>query len=164
MPLILRGLDSCDVDSLVELSLRAWEPVFAAWREALGNRVYRLAYPDWRRTQAAVVRAACETNPSTTVVAVLDGRVVGFAVVVLGEADDVGTRPADLELVAVDPAAQRQGIGHRLVEAAVTIMREAGCDYANVWTGGDDGHAPARALYESEGFAALPVVHYYRAL
>jgi GNAT superfamily N-acetyltransferase len=164
VPLTLRRLEPSDVDLLVELSLRAWDPVFTAWRAALGDRIYRLAYPDWRRTQAAVVRSVCDANASTTVVAELDGRVVGFAVAVVGEPDDLGTRAGDLELVAVDPAVQRQGVGHRLVEAAVAIMREAGCGYANVWTGGDDGHAPARALYESEGFTPLPVVHYYRAL
>ena len=31
-------------------------------------------------------------------------------------------------------------------------------------TGGDDGHAPARALYERHGFTGLPLVRYYRAL
>ena len=36
--------------------------------------------------------------------------------------------------------------------------------YLNVWTGGDPGHDAARALYESSGFTALPVVHYYREL
>ncbi|GMA26130.1 GNAT family N-acetyltransferase [Luteimicrobium album] len=164
MTLLVRAFRASDLDPLVELSLRSWEPVFTAWRAALGERIYRLAFPDWRPTQAAAVRSACEANATTSVVAELDGAVVGFAVVVLGEPDDVGTRAADLEMIAVDPAAQRQGIGRRLVDASVAIMREAGCRYANVWTGGDEGHAPARALYESEGFTPLPVVHYYRAL
>jgi hypothetical protein len=33
-----------------------------------------------------------------------------------------------------------------------------------VATGGDDGHAPARALYERHGFTGLPLVRYYCAL
>lgn len=43
-------------------------------------------------------------------------------------------------------------------------MREAGCTCASVWTGGDDGHGPARAMYEACGFTALPLVHCYREL
>ncbi len=35
---------------------------------------------------------------------------------------------------------------------------------AVVETGGDDGHAPARAVYERAGYTALPVVRYFRKL
>jgi hypothetical protein len=37
-------------------------------------------------------------------------------------------------------------------------------DIAVVETGGDPGHAPARALYESAGFALLRVARYFRLL
>jgi hypothetical protein len=43
-------------------------------------------------------------------------------------------------------------------------MRAGGCTLAIVATGGDTGHAPARALYDSAGFTALPLVRYYRQL
>jgi hypothetical protein len=33
-----------------------------------------------------------------------------------------------------------------------------------VETGGDPGHAAARATYERAGFAALPVVRYFKEL
>ncbi|MGO3430374.1 MAG: GNAT family N-acetyltransferase, partial [Cellulosimicrobium funkei] len=89
---------------------------------------------------------------------------VGFATTVLGEPAPEGARTADLEIIAVDPDVQGDGIGRRLVDAALSLMRDAGCAYANVWTGGDPGHGVARALYESSGFTALPVVHYYREL
>ncbi|HWK91569.1 MAG TPA: GNAT family N-acetyltransferase [Luteimicrobium sp.] len=164
MTLTLRTFRPSDLDRLIALSLNAWEPVFDAWRDALGPDLYGLAYPDWRRSQAETVRTACEAQPATTLVAELDERVVGFAVVVLGEPDDAGTRAADLELIAVDPSAQRRGVGQQLVDAALKLMRRAGCAFANVWTGGDAAHAPARRLYEQNGFTPLPVVHYYRAL
>jgi GNAT superfamily N-acetyltransferase len=160
----LRPYRPADLDAVVALSLRAWEGAFASWREILGERLYDLAYPDWRRSQAAEVRGACEKHPATTVVAERDGRVVGFATTVLGEPVPEGARTADLEIIAVDPDVQGDGIGRRLVEAALGLMRDAGCAYANVWTGGDPGHGAARALYESSGFTALPVVHYYREL
>jgi ribosomal protein S18 acetylase RimI-like enzyme len=67
-------------------------------------------------------------------------------------------------MIAVDPAAQRRGFARALTEHALAQMREAGCSFAVVATGGDEGHAPARALYESTEFTALPLVRYYREL
>ena len=37
-------------------------------------------------------------------------------------------------------------------------------DIAVVETGGDPGHAPARAAYESAGFTVLPIARYFRLL
>ncbi|RXR26925.1 GNAT family N-acetyltransferase [Oerskovia turbata] len=160
----IRPLLPTDLDALVDLSLRAWEPVYDSWRAILGERIYRLAYPDWRRSQAETVRSTCSTHAATSFVAEAGGRVVGFATVVLGEPDLDGRRAGDVELVAVDPSVQRAGVGRALMDASLGLMREAGCAYASVWTGGDDGHEPARAMYEASGFTALPLVHYYREL
>jgi len=43
-------------------------------------------------------------------------------------------------------------------------MRSRGMDIAVVETGGDPGHAPARAAYESAGFTLLPIARYFRLL
>jgi len=37
-------------------------------------------------------------------------------------------------------------------------------DIAVVETGGDPGHAPARAMYEASGYTPLPVVRYLKLL
>ena len=37
-------------------------------------------------------------------------------------------------------------------------------DIAVVETGGDPGHAPARAAYEAAGFTPLPIARYFRLL
>jgi ribosomal protein S18 acetylase RimI-like enzyme len=78
--------------------------------------------------------------------------------------DDPEARSGDIEMVAVDPAYQRQGIADTLIRFAVEQMRAAGAEVAGVVTGGDPGHAPARRAYEKAGFTALPLVRYYRAL
>ena len=67
-------------------------------------------------------------------------------------------------MIAVDPSAQRRGVGQTLTDHALAQFRAAGCDLAVIATGGDGGHAPARALYESAGFTPLPLVRYYRQL
>jgi hypothetical protein len=43
-------------------------------------------------------------------------------------------------------------------------MRDAGVEVASIGTGGDDFHAPARALYESLGFTPFPAVNYTKAI
>lgn len=67
-------------------------------------------------------------------------------------------------MLAVDPTAQRQGIGRRLIETALDYMRSEGVTRAELGTGGDPGHAAARRAYERAGFVGLPLVHYYKEL
>ena len=43
-------------------------------------------------------------------------------------------------------------------------MRASGMDIAAVGTGGDPGHAPARAAYEAFGFTLLPGARYLKLL
>lgn len=160
----IRPFQPTDSEPLTDLSLRAWEPVYDAWRQILGERIYALAYPDWRRTQAATVRETCAQHAATTLVAELDGQVVGFATVVLSAPHTENPRVGDVELIAVDPTVHREGVGRALMDASLALMKEASCAYASVWTGGDEGHGPARAMYEASGFTALPLVHYYREL
>jgi ribosomal protein S18 acetylase RimI-like enzyme len=157
MALTLRPLEVDDVDEIVALALRAWEPVFASMARVLGPRVNSLVYPDWAASQEHDVRRAC-SNPDMQVTVALDGEtILGFATVVV-HSEQFG----EIDMIAVDPAAQGRGVGRALMEHALTQIREAGCSLAVVGTGGDDGHAPARALYESTGFTGLPLVRYYR--
>jgi len=46
----------------------------------------------------------------------------------------------------------RRGVGERLTAFAADHMRRCGMDIAVVETGGDPGHAPARAPYDEAGF------------
>ena len=67
-------------------------------------------------------------------------------------------------MIAVDPGCQRQGVATALMTYSVDYMRAAGVVVADIGTGGDPGHAPARRTYEKADFTALPLVRYYRAL
>jgi GNAT superfamily N-acetyltransferase len=69
-----------------------------------------------------------------------------------------------INIIGVDPDHQRQGIGSRLTELAIDHLRSRGMDIAVVETGGDPGHAPARAAYEAAGFTLLPVARFFRLL
>jgi len=67
-------------------------------------------------------------------------------------------------MIAVDPAYQHQGVGASLMQHAVAEIEAKGLDLAVIATGGDPGHAPARALYERFDFKPFPQVRYYRRL
>jgi ribosomal protein S18 acetylase RimI-like enzyme len=67
-------------------------------------------------------------------------------------------------MLAVDPAAQRRGIGRALTDQATHWLRAQGMRVAIVETGGDAGHAPARRVYEQAGFRVLPISRYFRKL
>jgi len=54
----LRPYAPVDEDAVVEMSLRAWAPVFASMEGVLGTELHRLLHgEDWRVYQAASVRA-----------------------------------------------------------------------------------------------------------
>jgi hypothetical protein len=56
----IRPFEDRDLDGVVDLPLRAWDPVFASLESLLGESgVYALLHPDWRGDQRRTVEAAC---------------------------------------------------------------------------------------------------------
>jgi ribosomal protein S18 acetylase RimI-like enzyme len=156
----LRPYAAADLDDVIALSLRAWEPVHASMAEVLGPDVNARVYPDWRVSQEADVVEACTGGSARVWVADVDGRAVGFVAVVV----DAGGRTGEIHMVAVEPAHQGRGIGLALTELAIDHIRAAGGTLVTVGTGGDAGHAAARRLYERAGFTGLPLVRYYQVV
>lgn len=158
----IRPFRESDLEAVVEFSLRAWEPVYESLLQVLGEPIFRRLHdPDWRAVQAEAVRSSCTSEDRDVFVAVADQRPVGFASV---ELDAFHERMGVVDIIAVDPMYQRLGIATELMDRSVDHMREHGMDIAAVGTGGDPGHAPARALYEAYGFTSLPGVRYLKLL
>jgi GNAT superfamily N-acetyltransferase len=154
------GLDD-DIEDIVGLSLLAWAPVFSSFKQVLGETIYSLIYPDWRRQQREVVEKVCKDNEKTLVwVAESDGTIIGFIAYTLNTEEKSG----EVELLAVHPDYQNRGVGTALNEFALEKMKASGMKIAAVGTGGDPGHAPARRCYEKAGYKALPLVRYYQDL
>jgi ribosomal protein S18 acetylase RimI-like enzyme len=154
----IRSLEARDVDEVVDLSILAWRPVFCSFEALMGSDLYARVHPDWRRDQEAAVRRALADHD--TWVAEVDGRVVGFVNVTFDDAE----RSGEIYMVAVHPEVQRRGVGSSLTERALSEMRARGIDLAIVATGGDPGHAPARATYEKAGFTPVPQVWYSKLI
>jgi ribosomal protein S18 acetylase RimI-like enzyme len=150
-----------DLQPVVNLSLRAWAPVFASVEQALaGSGVFEQLHPDWHDTQRWAVLDVCADDAMTVWVAEPDEVVVGFAAVTLHDGEPLG----QIYMIAVDPDRQRRGVGLALTTHATDWIRRQGMTVALVGTGGDPGHAPARRLYERAGYIPLPGVKYFKRL
>jgi ribosomal protein S18 acetylase RimI-like enzyme len=148
-----------EVAEIVALSLLAWEPAFESMEKVLGPRIFRLIWPDWKKSQAEGVARACRvTDKYHTLVAEVGGRVAGFI------AYELKGETGEVVLLAVHPEFQKRGIATRLNQAALDAMKAAGMKMAVAETGGEDGHAPARRAYEKAGYAGLPIVRYFKDL
>lgn len=159
--MIIRRLDPTEIDAVVDLSIRAWAPVFASLERTLGPALFGAMHPDgWQRQQGAAVRSVLEDGGYDVWVADHDGEPVGFVAVRLHPDDDLG----EVYMIAVHPDHQGRRIGRDLTDRALAHIRESGLTLAMVETGGDPGHAPARALYRSAGFTELPIARYFRDL
>ncbi|WP_049566503.1 GNAT family N-acetyltransferase [Nocardiopsis sp. SBT366] len=159
MQISIRPYDPGDRETVVDIALRAWEPAHRALERTLGTRLHRQVVGDWRRAHARDVREDLDSEEALAWVAVND-HVSGFVTVRFDREGGTGL----VHLLGVDPDQQGRGTGTALTEFAVDRIREEGMAVAVIRTGGDEAHAPARAVYEKAGFVASPVVHYYRSL
>jgi GNAT superfamily N-acetyltransferase len=155
----IRDYRSLDEEDVVELSLRAWAPVFASLEQALGPELFLRLYDEWRQHQARAVRNTLANSAMQTWVAEAERGIVGFVSATLRSVI-VG----EIEMLAVDPDDQGHGIGSALTKHATAWLRDCGVRVAVIETGGDLGHAPARHVYEKAGYTLFPVARYFMAL
>ena len=152
--------DDSKLDEVIQLSLRAWAPVFASIESVMDPEVYFEMHPDWRVTQRDAVAAACTDEDVQVWVATEESKIVGFAALKVHAEDRMG----EIYMIAVDPDFQRRRIASRLTNHSLEWFKRAGMSIAMVETGGDPGHAPARRTYESTGFRALPIARFFKKL
>lgn len=161
----IRPFSPADLEEMVQLSLLAWTPVFRSFEQVLGTRAYSLLFPEGVQAQRAVVEKMCTEHEKTHVwIAESDGVITGFIVYTLNSQENGQDDTGEVELLAVHPEHQNQGIGTALNRFALEKMKASGIKLAVVATGGDPGHAPARRTYEKAGYTALPGIRYYQAL
>ncbi|HUW57811.1 MAG TPA: GNAT family N-acetyltransferase [Planctomycetota bacterium] len=158
----IRELKPDDVETLAEVAVAAWRPVYEVRRALVGDEIYEAVWPDALAHKAAQIRRACEPEHAAHVrVAETGGKVAGFVTFYADRRTGVG----EIGNNAVHPDFQGRGIGRRMYAHVFDEMRAMGMRFVKVSTGGDDAHLPARRAYENAGFdRALPTVTYYRKL
>ncbi|MAU09784.1 MAG: GNAT family N-acetyltransferase [Anaerolineaceae bacterium] len=160
MPTYIRPYEPTDLEPLYELTLLAFEPVFASFRQLLGPGIFPNLYPNWQQSQTDWVDTLVREDKYSVWVAVIEGNPVGLIAYSL----DLEKQTAEVQFLVVHPDYQNDGIGTELNTLALEKMREAGIKLVEVGTGGDDSHAPARRAYEKAGYTPLPLVRYYQSL
>ena len=147
--------------ALLDLALRAWEPVFPALKSEVPAFVYTAFYPNgWRTRQLGDLGEVLDSESEGIDVAVDDGRPAGWVCTRFHPED----RMSEIYVLVVDPDCHRRGIGTALMERSLARAREAGMTMVMVETGDDSGHAAARSAYESTGFERWPVARYFKDL
>jgi ribosomal protein S18 acetylase RimI-like enzyme len=157
----IRPFDDRDAEAVVDLSLRAWAPVFASLEQVLGSEIFRRMHPDWREDQQRAVEDVCAAKKERMWVAEVEGTAVGFVAIELHHPE---RSMGEISMLAVDPDHQGSGIGTALTEFALERLEDAGMKVAMVETGGDPGHAAARRTYEKAGYVLLPIARYFKNL
>jgi GNAT superfamily N-acetyltransferase len=158
----VRDFQPVDLPQVLDIAVAAWAPIYASYREMLGEEIFTLAFPDWQEVKRQQVRDGCAgARGATALVAVIDELPVGFATFYCNAA----TRVGEIGNNAVLPTRRGKGIAGEMYRVVLERMRQAGMRVALVSTGGDVSHAPARRAYEKAGFgASVPRRDYFRLL
>jgi ribosomal protein S18 acetylase RimI-like enzyme len=133
----IRAAAPADVDALVRLHL---DTVGVAYRDFFPPEAIA---PD-PEILAGLWRRDLE-EAHDVLVATEDDEVIGSV---------VARRSAELARLHVHPTRWRRGVGRRLHDAAVEVLRAAGHDQIGLWV--IEANAPARSLYESAGWCLVP--------
>jgi GNAT superfamily N-acetyltransferase len=118
----------------------------AAWPHILPREVLQeLGFPE--RWRDAVLAPDARTR---ALVAELEGRVVGFAIVRPSVDDDAQPHTGELDGFYTAPRAWGRGAGRALLAAATDALRSCGFREATLWTA-TANHRPRR-IYEAAGW------------
>ncbi len=156
----IRDYTEDDRSELLALTLRCWEPVFAAMEAHMNPAIYKPLVPDWQAEQRRSLDNVCDDDGVEVIVAVIEDAIAGFAAIKSHPEDFLG----EIYMIGVDPSQQRKGVGRALIDAGLSIIKRNGFKLAMVETGGDPAHEPARAAYEAAGFELWPVARYFKPL
>lgn len=160
--LVMRPYAKADYRRVLDICIKAFEPIHAGFEQALGARIFELHYHDWRWQYAKTIRGIPAAGDETRVfVAELDGFVAGFVFTMV----DKKRKTGEIGLNAVDPKWQGRGIGRAMYAFALEDLKERGAAVVSVGTGGDAAHEPARRAYEALGFdKAIPGMYLFKLL
>jgi len=161
-PLNIRAYADSDLPRLIELTIATFGPFYEeGFRPLVGDAIFENQHGRWREDYRAQVPALHDPADGKLVAVADDpSGIVGY----VGWNYDLERNNGHIEILAVSAAHRGRGIGTRLCEHAFSDLKERGVEVAVIGTGGDDFHAPARALYASLGCTPYPVAVYYRRL
>ena len=160
--IIVRPFQAEDLERIQDIAFEAWQPIFKGYREQIGDELFEQSRPDPNGKRKEVLLRS-ENSPERIIVAVDEkGNIAGFATYDLDHNRKIGIIGSN----AVDKTLGLKGVGQAMYAELFRRFKESGMTAAQVTTGLDDGHAPARRAYERAGFGEfkLPSVTYFKKL
>ncbi|MGQ9733180.1 MAG: GNAT family N-acetyltransferase [Candidatus Zipacnadales bacterium] len=151
MPELIRPAELADMAQIQTIVAQVWA-IGSDW--TLEEKYGAVGDRRWDRWLVPKIMARLWEELDSTLVTEYDGKVVGFIAYHL----DAARRTGAIHYNAVDPMFQGRGIATRQVQHVLSLMGEARMQIATVGTGLNEGHAPARRVYEKAGFE--PVIEY----
>ena len=158
----IRPFDMKDLCRLQDIAFEAWQPIFQGYRQQIGDDLFEQSRPDPDGKRKEVLFRA-ENSPERIIVAEDEsGNIAGFATYDLDHERKIGIIGSN----AVDKSMGLKGVGQAMYAEIFRRFKQAGMTAAQVTTGLDDGHAPARRAYQRAGFGefSLPSVTYFKKL
>lgn len=151
-----------DQQQLEHIRQLAFAPVFASFRQMLGDDIYKIAQAREDEAQGQLLIDLLAVDSGWEVYsAEVAGVVAGFVALQLNQQTLVG----EIGLNAVHPARAGCGVGTAMYDFAVARMQQAGMQVATVSTGADASHTAARRAYAKAGFnVQIPSVWLCRKL
>ncbi|MBC7287880.1 MAG: GNAT family N-acetyltransferase [Armatimonadetes bacterium] len=151
--ILLRTATAADADAAAEIAAEVFEGV--SFDFLVEQRYGLLAGTSWQERKAAEVRNEVLSNPAWTLIAEVDGEVVGFVTTSMSEHPPVG----HILNLAVAKKWQGHGIGKKLLEAAYRMLRERGARYLQIET--LETNEVGKHLYPRLGFREIVRKIYY---
>jgi ribosomal protein S18 acetylase RimI-like enzyme len=157
--IIIRKFKQDDMDTILDIAIAAWTPIYKGYCEILGDEIFNVAFANWQERKKKDIEKACKGfDNCITYVVEIDNKVTGFISFYIDSSTGMGTIGNN----AVHPSYQGLGIGRKMYHFVFEQFRKHGMKCATVITGGDKAHLPARKAYEKAGFSShLETVRYY---
>lgn len=154
---VIKKYDDKYENEVGEIAISAWTPLREIAKNELDDEIYNKVFTGWKDSKRKSVLDAMKSDDGH--VAIIGDRVVGFiSYKVNGIIGVIGEN-------AVATEYKGKGIAQKLYKLVLDKMKEQGAEIATVFTGLDEGHAPARKAYEKAGFSKnLKHITYYKVL
>ena len=157
----MRPYQQSDLSWIIETADRAWRPINAAYKKAYGDELFALLIRNPDKRKGVEMRGICQDHPELVFVCEEEEKKVAFLTILFDREKKMGIIGNN----AVDPDCGLKGIGQQMYRFALERFRAEGMTWANVDTGLDEGHAPARRAYERAGFDnSISSIRYYRKI
>lgn len=142
-PITIRRCSTEDLPSIARITSEVFEPFCI---DAIIERVAGQGGAEWLAIKTATIRKEVGDNADGCFVAEHEGTVVGFVTTVVNGLASRGT----ISNVAVSRPFQGQGLGRRLLSAALQYFRSLGLRHAKIET--LECNVVGEHLYKSAGF------------